>query len=94
MKIFVELITWQICYDSRAATAALAKTTTEPAVLWDSMQALEKLRGSNTVTLVWIPRHHGMPGDEGNDKLVKEGTKLTELLASPLLSVKKSSGVI
>jgi hypothetical protein len=26
MKIFVELITWRICYDSRAATAALAKT--------------------------------------------------------------------
>jgi len=49
------------------------------------MQALEKLSGSNTVALVWIPGHHGMPGNEGTDKLVTEGTKLTKLLTSPLL---------
>jgi len=94
MKIFVELITWRICPDSRAATAALAKTTTEPALVWESMQALEEISGSNTVAVVWIPGHHGIPGNEGNDKLVEEGTKLTKLLESPLLSVKKSSGVI
>ena len=94
MKIFVELITWRICYDSRAATAALAKTTTEPALVWEIMQALEKLSGSNTVTVVWISGHHGMLGNVGTDKLVKEGAKLTKLLASSLLSVKKSSGDI
>jgi ribonuclease HI len=90
MKIFVELITWRICYDSRAAKAALAKTTMEQALVWESMQALDKLSGSNTVTVVWIPGTHGMPGNEGTDKLVKEGTKLTKLLESPLLSVKKT----
>jgi ribonuclease HI len=64
MMIFVELITWRICSDSMSATAELAKTTAEPALVWETMEALEKLSGSNTVTLVWIPEHHGMPGNE------------------------------
>jgi ribonuclease HI len=64
MKIFVELITWRICSDSMAATEALAKTTAEPALVWESIQALEKLSGSNTVTLVWIPGHRDLPGNE------------------------------
>jgi ribonuclease HI len=72
----------------------LKKPTNEPAVVWESMQTLEELSGSNTVTIVWIPGHHGMLGNEGTDKLVKEGTKLTKLLSSSLLSLKKSSGVI
>jgi hypothetical protein len=53
-----------ICCDSRAAIAALAKTTTKSALVWKSMQALEKLSGSNKVTLVWIPRNHGICGNE------------------------------
>jgi len=28
-------------------------------MVWDCMKVLEKLTRSNTVTLVWIPKHHG-----------------------------------
>jgi hypothetical protein len=35
------------CSDNRTAIAAPAKSTTESALVWKSMQALEKLCGSN-----------------------------------------------
>jgi len=38
------------------------------------MQAVEKPSGSNKVTLVQIPGHNGILGDEEAYKLAKEGT--------------------
>jgi ribonuclease HI len=63
-----------ICFDSRAAIAALAKTTTVSALLWENMQVLEKLCGSNKVTIVQVAGHHRIQGNEEADKLTKEGT--------------------
>jgi ribonuclease HI len=63
----------RICSDSRAVLAALAKTTTESSLVWECMQVLEKLSKSNRVTLMWIPRHQGVPGNEEADRLAKEG---------------------
>jgi hypothetical protein len=37
------------------------------------MQVLEKLSKFNKVTLMWIPGHQGIPGNEEADKLDKEG---------------------
>ena len=63
-----------ICFGSRAAIAAFAKTTTESALLWENMQVLEKLCGSNKVTLLQVPGHNRIQGNEEADKLAKEGT--------------------
>jgi hypothetical protein len=57
-----------------AAIAALAKTTTESALLWENMQVLGKLCGSNKVTLVQVPGHRRIQGNEEADKLAVEGT--------------------
>jgi hypothetical protein len=42
-------------------------------LVWESLEALEKLGRSNEGTLVWIPGYHGIPENEA-DKLAKEGT--------------------
>jgi ribonuclease HI len=62
-----------ICPDSRAATAALEKTTTESSLVWVCMQVLGKLSEFNKVTSVWIPVHQGIPGNKKADRLAKEG---------------------
>jgi ribonuclease HI len=59
--------------DSRVALAALEKTTTKSSLVWECMQMLEKLSKFNKVTLMWIPGHQGILGNEEADRLAKEG---------------------
>ena len=61
------------CSDSKAALAALAKTTTESSLVWECMQVLAKRSEFDKVTLVWITEHQGTPGNEEADRLAKEG---------------------
>jgi ribonuclease HI len=62
-----------ICFNSRAALAALAKTTTESSLVWECMQVLGKISELKKKTLVLIPGHQGILGNEEADKLDKEG---------------------
>ena len=57
-----------ICSDSRAALAALAKTTAESSIVWECTQVLGKLNKLNKLTLVWIPGHQGALDNEETDK--------------------------
>jgi len=61
------------------------------------MQVLEKLCGSNKVTLVWVPGHHRIQGNEEANKLAKEGINgvpSDKTVGIPFVVGKESSGVI
>ncbi|XP_020297787.1 uncharacterized protein LOC109862210 [Pseudomyrmex gracilis] len=60
--------------DSKAAIGALAKTITELSVVRDCIQALNRLGDHNKITLVWVPGHQGIRGNEIADGLAKLGT--------------------
>jgi hypothetical protein len=83
-----------ICPDSRVAIAALSKTATESALVWEGMQALEILSESNKVTVAWI-----ITEKWEMEKLINWPRKglikclQIKSLAFPLLWAKKSSGV-
>jgi hypothetical protein len=73
-----------ICFDSRAYSAELAKTTTESSLVWEYMQVLGKLNELNKVTLMW------MPGNEEADRLAKEGA--TEVPSNQFTAIRFSVG--
>ncbi|XP_020289696.1 uncharacterized protein LOC109857614 [Pseudomyrmex gracilis] len=66
--------------DSKTAIEALAKTTTESSVVWDCMQALNRLGEQNNITLVWVPGHQGK--NHIKDWLKKEHRISWEILKS------------
>jgi hypothetical protein len=74
LLLFKNVTKIHTCSDKRAAMATLAKTTTKSALVWKSMQVLEKLSGSKKDTLVWTPRQYGILGKEETDKLAKGRT--------------------
>ncbi|XP_020297531.1 uncharacterized protein LOC109862048 [Pseudomyrmex gracilis] len=62
---------FNIYTDSKAIIGALAKTTTESSVVWDCIKALNRLGERNNITLVWVPGHQGIQGNEVADSLAK-----------------------
>jgi ribonuclease HI len=86
-----------ICSDTRAVIAALAESTIESALVREHMQALEKISGSEKVTIVWIPGHHAKPENEETNKLAKERTKnvhVDQTAGSPFAVDNTSSSAI
>jgi hypothetical protein len=81
-----------ICSNSRAALAALAKSTTTSALVWECMQVLGKQSESNKVTLVRITGHQGIMGNEEADRLAKEaanGVPVSHTTVIPYIVGKK-----
>ena len=61
-----------IMSDSQAALKALSCPTIESKLVWDCITALRQLE-NNKVTLMWVPGHEGIMGNEIADSLAREG---------------------
>lgn len=79
-----------ILSDSKAALQALDSYTVRSKLVWDCMLALNLLGTKNTVTLMWVPGHSGIQGNEMADQLAKEGGATPFIGPQPFCGLPKS----
>ncbi|XP_046737541.1 uncharacterized protein LOC124406230 [Diprion similis] len=62
-----------ICSDSRTALKHLDACVVRSVLTWDCITVLSRLAKDNRVSLVWVPGHSGIQGNEIAHNLAKEG---------------------
>jgi ribonuclease HI len=58
-----------ICSDSQAALKSLTNNKVTSKTVWSCLQKLQQLGSHNKVTLIWVPGHCGIEGNEKADEL-------------------------
>lgn len=65
-----------IATDSQAAIQALGSSRVGSAVVRLCLSELKNIGGGRSVTLVWVPGHRNIPGNERADELARQGAGL------------------
>ena len=76
-----------ICTDSQAALKALASPKVTSALVAETVAALRELAIHNSVRLVWVSGHHGVPGNEVADVLAKQTSAQPYIGPEPVIGV-------
>jgi ribonuclease HI len=79
-----------IITDSKAALLAIDSICTSSKIVYDCMQALDKLHKKAKVTIHWTKAHVGHIGNERADQLAKAGTQKISYQVEPILPVPRS----
>jgi ribonuclease HI len=83
--------TIRIFSDSQAALKALDSGLCVSRTVWSCRERLNDLGARNSVTLVWIPGHTGLEGNERADALAKAGAEAEFIGPEPVLGVTNST---
>jgi hypothetical protein len=75
--------------DSQAALKALSGPKVIPRLVAECQDALFALANLNEVTLIWVPGHHGILGNEEANKLDKQVSATPPLGPEPALGISK-----
>ena len=73
--------------DTQAALGALSADRFRSTTALDCRRALDILGEYNRVSLIWVPAHCGIEGNERADKLVREGSESTFVGPEPTLGI-------
>jgi ribonuclease HI len=79
-----------IVSDSKASLLALEAKTFTSRLVWECMQTLNMLAVINKVTLMWVPGHSGIEGNEAADQLAKEGGAIPFVGPEPFCAFPRS----
>ena len=80
-----------IFYDSQAAIKALSSPKVTSGLVTECLDALSVLASLNEVTLVWVPGHCGITGNEEADKLARQASATPLFGPEPALEIPRCS---
>ena len=80
-----------ICSDSQAALKALQSPKVSSLVVRNCKQELARITESNKVSLVWVPGHSGIEGNEIADQLAREASQTRTFGPEPMLPVSQQA---
>lgn len=73
--------------DSQAALLALINPDCYSKIVEECKRNLNKLGDHHKITILWIPGHAGLPGNEKADELARKGSASTLIGTSPSLPI-------
>jgi ribonuclease HI len=73
--------------DSHAALKVLSSPEVTSGLVAECLDALSALASPNEVTLVWLPGHCGIPGNEEAEKLARQASAMLLLGPEPALGI-------
>ncbi|XP_043483540.1 uncharacterized protein LOC122512001 [Leptopilina heterotoma] len=76
-----------ICVDSQAALGALKNPTIESKLVWECRSVLDELGSANRLSLIWVPGHSGIKGNERVDVLAKTGSETKFIGPEPAVAI-------
>ncbi|XP_028161440.1 uncharacterized protein LOC114353581 [Ostrinia furnacalis] len=80
-----------ILSDSQAALKAIASVRVGSRLVLEAILALNKLGRHNRVTLMWVPGHTGIEGNERADSLARQGSEAAPIGPEPIVPLSMST---
>ncbi|CAG9820215.1 unnamed protein product [Phaedon cochleariae] len=89
-KVLTEVLTEPGAYKN-PLVKALSSSKINSKLVWSCIESLESLGANNRVTLLWVPGHQGVEGNEKSDILAKQGTESVFIGPEPYFGVTASA---